>query len=278
MLKIRRPLGRLIFNVGIAIPGKTVFLIETAPCWFGSSIGAICHTETGTNWSHFEDDILISSFQKKWFVFRRVQPAISLHWFRYWDLEPKRWHSHQLNQWRHIDAYMRHQVSVSHEAFKWHKSHIWKFLPACVSSCGNWTAHPAFYFVDILLMTTSLTHWNIVGLTYVVNWIISRWRTDLLSVRCQTSHYTWTNYDVLSLDPLGTTFREIWIKMQCFSFKKCIWNVVCKMSAILFRHQCIDRGDRTHICGRVKHTGLFRIILQFHTPMSTCKWHAPEKS
>ena len=30
MLKIRRPLGRLIFNMGIAIPGKTVFLIETA--------------------------------------------------------------------------------------------------------------------------------------------------------------------------------------------------------------------------------------------------------
>ena len=31
MLKIRRPLGRVIFNMGIAIPGKTVFLIETAP-------------------------------------------------------------------------------------------------------------------------------------------------------------------------------------------------------------------------------------------------------
>ena len=32
MLKIRRPLGRLIFNMGITIPGKTVFLIETAHC------------------------------------------------------------------------------------------------------------------------------------------------------------------------------------------------------------------------------------------------------
>ena len=31
MLKIRRPLGRRIFNMGMAIPGKTVFLIETAP-------------------------------------------------------------------------------------------------------------------------------------------------------------------------------------------------------------------------------------------------------
>ena len=36
MLKIRRPLGRLIFNMGIAIPGKTVFLIETAPWWLGT--------------------------------------------------------------------------------------------------------------------------------------------------------------------------------------------------------------------------------------------------
>ena len=31
MLKIRRTLGRHIFNMGTAIPGKTVFLIETAP-------------------------------------------------------------------------------------------------------------------------------------------------------------------------------------------------------------------------------------------------------
>ena len=37
MLKIRRPLGRLIFNMGIAIPGKTVFLIETAP-WVRQSL------------------------------------------------------------------------------------------------------------------------------------------------------------------------------------------------------------------------------------------------
>ena len=37
MLKIRRPLGRLIFNMGIAIPGKTVFLIETAPWCFSTN-------------------------------------------------------------------------------------------------------------------------------------------------------------------------------------------------------------------------------------------------
>ena len=60
MLKIRRPLGRLIFNMGIAIPGKTVFLIETAPwflgetnlyhvLWFRSRMecSAICMNVTG---------------------------------------------------------------------------------------------------------------------------------------------------------------------------------------------------------------------------------------
>ena len=40
MLKIRRPLGRLIFNMGIAIPGKTFFLIETAP-WFTENLNKI---------------------------------------------------------------------------------------------------------------------------------------------------------------------------------------------------------------------------------------------
>ena len=41
MLKIRRPLGRLIFNMGIAIPGKTVFLIETAPSSWLVSVAMI---------------------------------------------------------------------------------------------------------------------------------------------------------------------------------------------------------------------------------------------
>ena len=45
MLKIRRPLGRLIFNMGIAIPGKTVFLIETAP-W--SLVIKLQHDERST--------------------------------------------------------------------------------------------------------------------------------------------------------------------------------------------------------------------------------------
>ena len=52
MLKIRRPLGRLIFNMGIAIPGKTVFLIETAP-WSLSPYGVTkLHWVNGELWSH----------------------------------------------------------------------------------------------------------------------------------------------------------------------------------------------------------------------------------
>ena len=43
MLKIRRPLGRLIFNMGIAIPGKTVFLIETAPSYTNCKPGWYYH-------------------------------------------------------------------------------------------------------------------------------------------------------------------------------------------------------------------------------------------
>ena len=49
MLKIRRPLGRLIFNMGIAIPGKTVFLIETAPCSAWSHY--LNHCRSTVNWT-----------------------------------------------------------------------------------------------------------------------------------------------------------------------------------------------------------------------------------
>ena len=50
MLKIRRPTGRLIFNMGIPIPGKTVFYIETGPRWF--------ETPPRSLWRHFNDSKL----------------------------------------------------------------------------------------------------------------------------------------------------------------------------------------------------------------------------
>ena len=55
MLKIRRPLGRLIFNMGIAIPGKTVFLIETAP-WKSLQIEFVWYMND-ENWTTQEEVI-----------------------------------------------------------------------------------------------------------------------------------------------------------------------------------------------------------------------------
>ena len=55
MLKIRRPLGRLIFNMGIATPGKNVFLIETAP-WLiiDTQIDMIIDNERPLQWNYVE--------------------------------------------------------------------------------------------------------------------------------------------------------------------------------------------------------------------------------
>ena len=72
MLKIRRPLGRLIFNMGITIPGKTVFLIETAPWSRGGEL-------TGAFWgNHFP---LIEA-ETKWpsFFIRHAFSVISQQW------------------------------------------------------------------------------------------------------------------------------------------------------------------------------------------------------
>ena len=46
MLKIRRPTGRLIFNMGIPIPGKTVFYIETGPGMHNGKQGVVSIRKT----------------------------------------------------------------------------------------------------------------------------------------------------------------------------------------------------------------------------------------
>ena len=67
MLKIRRPLGRLIFNMGIAIPGKTVFLIETAPwcLWIYLSISDAWTKYSNTFLELHFFSIQISKFQQR---------------------------------------------------------------------------------------------------------------------------------------------------------------------------------------------------------------------
>ena len=66
MLKIRRPLGRLIFNMGIAIPGKTVFLIETAPR------AMILKTMKYS-------PVFITNYQCKWFLTWKIAVMVSIH-------------------------------------------------------------------------------------------------------------------------------------------------------------------------------------------------------
>ena len=61
MLKIRRPLGRLIFNMGIAIPGKTVFLIETAPWGLCSDYVFPLQGSHKNLWKKFHDFSMLKS-------------------------------------------------------------------------------------------------------------------------------------------------------------------------------------------------------------------------
>ena len=73
MLKIRRPLGRLIFNMGIAIPGKTVFLIETAPWAYMGYTANIIIKDTIHIFAS------ISKIMRIWLMGRRNRE----HWLRH---------------------------------------------------------------------------------------------------------------------------------------------------------------------------------------------------
>ena len=49
----------------------------------------------------------------------------------------------------------------------------------------------------------------------------------------------WTNAVILLVQPLGTIFSEILIRIQIFSLKNALENVVCEMASILSRPQCV---------------------------------------
>ena len=61
MLKIRRPLGRLIFNMGITIPCKTVFFIETAP-WTCSSLSLQMSQHLSVLWTSADTVMTTQSY------------------------------------------------------------------------------------------------------------------------------------------------------------------------------------------------------------------------
>ena len=87
MLKIRRPLGRLIFNMGIAIPGKTVFLIETAP-WLFSNVVQCCalrnlhHCPTHSQYLLVCGSIIYDSVPRKVKTLNKIW--IPTTWYCHW--------------------------------------------------------------------------------------------------------------------------------------------------------------------------------------------------
>ena len=85
MLKIRRPLGRLIFNMGIAIPGKTVFLIETAHWYHVRLLVATTHLEMQRPQT-VNSGSELHGYLTTWDGTRIVAPVTSWHWCPYSDV------------------------------------------------------------------------------------------------------------------------------------------------------------------------------------------------
>ena len=118
MLKIRRPLGRLIFNMGIAIPGKTVFLIETAP-WrqIKRCLG-----------EHFISQISSSVWNSKYLYNLDISGFLFISFVVFW------WNNHYkdcVSCWKVFFTQqkyteMRYQMSDIIRRFLWHViSHPW---------------------------------------------------------------------------------------------------------------------------------------------------------
>ena len=104
MLKIRRPLGRLIFNMGIAIPGKTVFLIEMAPralCRAGASsrctstsICNMCESEyLIITWVRVQVRVLVDEYEYKYeywsMIYILYTVGSSFSFFGLWQGSPQ---------------------------------------------------------------------------------------------------------------------------------------------------------------------------------------------
>ena len=87
--------------------------------------------------------------------------------------------------------------------------------------------------------TRTLTHLPLVPPVCVSELGSNDSGNGLSPFRCQS--ITWTNADLLSIDPLGTYFREIWIKIQKrFIHENAFQNAVCEMAAILPRERWVN--------------------------------------
>ena len=83
-----------------------------------------------------------------------------------------------------------------------------------------------------------VTHRGRVSHIYMHKWSIVGSDNGLLPWR---QAIIWTISGSLSADSLGENFSEIWVKTQRFFIKKYAFeNVVCKMSVISSRPQCVE--------------------------------------
>ena len=137
MLKIRRPLGRLIFNMVIAIVSKTVFLIETASFLASANndvIRSAYQHQSPMSWQHyiFTDPTCISTI--KW-------TSRSTTWSGWWSwsrtVEWKyRRQSFSQTPWRTL------RQSIATFWLLWRRTPTWtgrKNLPTGFSTCSTAT-------------------------------------------------------------------------------------------------------------------------------------------
>ena len=89
------------------------------------------------------------------------------------------------------------------------------------------------WFVEYPVMVDPLTHRDRVMHICVSNLTIIGSDNGLSPVRRQA--IIWTNAGILSIEPLGTNFSEILIRIQAFSFKK----MHLKMSSAKWRPFCL---------------------------------------
>ena len=152
MLKIRRPLGRLIFNMGIAIPGKTVFLIETAPRkWLCLETTAIQSLKNvAPNALSFEVEVL------SLIIICLMSNVIRC----------QVWYNHVLNQyWRVSDIWCEHTMSTMLPcpcSSKLDKSQSWDWIQTPVPFPLNYhyrhylelmVYHFIFHFIRFIFQT-----------------------------------------------------------------------------------------------------------------------------
>ena len=139
MLKIRRPLGRLIFNMGITIPGKTVFLIETAPC-IVEKTKTMLKSMLSTR---LFKPILNLTIRRQVWKFLIKQIGFDMEFFSVWSA-PGVYHSNFL---RELSGYFLHVFTNTETFLSFiYRIHIWQMSTklSCGNTCQIWIIFKSF--------------------------------------------------------------------------------------------------------------------------------------